>query len=166
MVAPAGSGKTQTIINRALFRVQNGLRPERLLILTFDNAAASSLRTKLQEQTRLLGVDLSRLRISTLNAFGYAILREDVPAEYKSVIAAPRSRRLVREVKEALAAKSAERAAVLPPEFQNRLYQELFSLLKNELFDPRNVAPQLFADFLLKARLPRGFLAMEVIERS
>src|SRR5215211_584018 len=37
VVAPAGSGKTQTMLNRVLLRIQQGLNPERLLLLTFDN---------------------------------------------------------------------------------------------------------------------------------
>jgi hypothetical protein len=42
MVAPAGSGKTQTIINRVLARIQAGMRPSRVLVLTFDNSAAQA----------------------------------------------------------------------------------------------------------------------------
>ena len=44
MVAPAGAGKTQTIINRVLHRVQQGLNPARALLLTFDKAAVYSIK--------------------------------------------------------------------------------------------------------------------------
>jgi len=109
MVAPAGSGKTQTVINRVIYRVRNGLNPSRILVLTFDNAAASSLRNHLAS----IKVELA-VRISTLNAFGYWVLREYVPQEFKEIIPDYRSRRLFREVKEALKEKSAERYAAVP----------------------------------------------------
>jgi len=45
MVAPAGAGKTQTVINRVLYRVQNGLKPARTLRLTFDRAGCKGAAT-------------------------------------------------------------------------------------------------------------------------
>lgn len=47
LVAPAGSGKTQTIVQRVLSRIQGGVKPERILLLTFDRAAATSIRSAL-----------------------------------------------------------------------------------------------------------------------
>ena len=70
MVAPAGAGKTQTIINRVLYRVQNGLKPARTLLLTFDNTAVNSIGLKLHDKLEELGAELSGLRIMTLNAYG------------------------------------------------------------------------------------------------
>src|SRR5262245_31920591 len=49
LVAPAGSGKTQTIIHRALQQMKLGVRPDRILCLTFDNAAGKALRDKIAE---------------------------------------------------------------------------------------------------------------------
>ena len=48
VVAPAGSGKTQTVVNRVIARIREGLRPNRFLVLTFDNAAAEALRNYLR----------------------------------------------------------------------------------------------------------------------
>ena len=81
MVAPAGAGKTQTIINRVLHRVQHGQNPARTLLLTFDNAAVNSIRLRLRDK---LG-ELVGLRIMTLNAYGYSVLRECFPQEYRPV---------------------------------------------------------------------------------
>lgn len=53
LVAPAGSGKTQTVIQRVLHQAKAGTRPERVLCLTFDNAAAKALRDKLPNNMRL-----------------------------------------------------------------------------------------------------------------
>jgi DNA helicase II / ATP-dependent DNA helicase PcrA len=48
LVAPAGSGKTQTIIHRMLQLTKTGTRPDRILCLTFDNAAGKALRDKIR----------------------------------------------------------------------------------------------------------------------
>lgn len=157
VVAPAGSGKTQTMLNRVLRRIQQGLNPERLLLLTFDNAAASSLTTKLRDETQTLGVELRSLQIKTLNAFGFALLRQYVPAEYKSVIAPHRANRLIKEVREALEEKSSDRYRLLPSNLKRRFYLEFFSLLKNELFDPRRPDAQQLAEFIMKSPVAAPF---------
>src|SRR4051812_37930277 len=48
LLAPAGSGKTQPIANRIIQRVARGVPIAQFLILTFDNAAAFSLRERLR----------------------------------------------------------------------------------------------------------------------
>jgi hypothetical protein len=49
LLAPAGSGKTQSIANRVARCVSEGLRPARLLLLTFDNAARVTLAGRIDE---------------------------------------------------------------------------------------------------------------------
>jgi DNA helicase II / ATP-dependent DNA helicase PcrA len=157
VVAPAGSGKTQTILNRVLQRVREGLNPERILIVTFDNAAASSLLTKLRAQLEELNLTLNTLRIRTLNAYGYELLRQYFSDEYKPVIPDYRPRKLVQEIKGALKTKSPERHQLLPKGIKDRFYTEFFSLLKNELFDPRRLDPQQLADFIMKSPQAKPF---------
>lgn len=152
VVAPAGSGKTQTMLNRVLLRIQQGLNPERLLLLTFDNAAATSLTSKLREQTELLGVELQSLQIKTLNAFGFGVLRNYVPEEYKGIIPQYRQIKLIREVTEGLKERSLERYRLLPQNIKPRFYVEFFSLLKNELFDPRGPEAQRLAEFITQSQ--------------
>ena len=52
MVAPAGSGKTQTIVERVLGRIAEGVPPSRILVLTFDRAARRSLVERLRSRSR------------------------------------------------------------------------------------------------------------------
>jgi hypothetical protein len=49
LLAPAGSGKTQSIVNRVLRNVALGHSLGRFLVLTFDNAACLSLKEKLEK---------------------------------------------------------------------------------------------------------------------
>ncbi|MCI0393258.1 MAG: ATP-dependent helicase, partial [Acidobacteria bacterium] len=157
IVAPAGSGKTQTILNRVLNRIRDGLAPERILILTFDNAAISSLVSKLNDQLRELNLTLDKLRIQTLNAFGYDLLKNYFPHEHKPIIPNYRPRYFIRDVKEALKNRSPERYQVLPAAIKDRFYPEFFGFLKNELFDPRNLEAQRLADFLLQSKQAKPF---------
>jgi hypothetical protein len=73
VLAPAGSGKTKTVINRVLRLVADGLKPERILVLTFDRAPASSLNDTLRQAKETLKLPELRARITTLNAFGYDV---------------------------------------------------------------------------------------------
>jgi len=150
MVAPAGAGKTQTIINRVLHRVQQGLKPARTLLLTFDNAAVNSIRLKLRDKLGELGAELSGLRIMTLNAYGYSVLRECFRQEYKRVIESKRQYALARELRDQLNRRSAEHFGALPEYLANRFYVEFFSFLKNSLLDPRSLDPQAATDFLIE----------------
>ena len=157
IVAPAGSGKTQTILNRVIDRVGEGVSSDRFLILTFDNSAVKSIVSKLREQPYESRLRLHSLRIRTLNALGYEILRNDFPQDYKPVISEPRRRSLFWEVKKALKERSADRFHSLPLSVKESAYLEFFSLLKNELFDPRDLQPQRFADFVLASRQAKPF---------
>src|SRR5574340_559556 len=152
VIAPAGSGKTQTVINRALLRIKAGTNADRILILTFDNAAVSSLREKLELQLQDLGVASgAEPTIRTLNAFGYQVLREHFKEEHRPIVPAYRRRKLLQEIKAELKGRSPARYEALPHRVADNFYLEYFSLLKNQLFDPRNLTPQLLADFILKS---------------
>jgi len=154
LIAPAGSGKTQTIINRVIQLTKNGCRPERILCLTFDNAAAKALREKLESSCKQLSLSKNDFSISTLNAFGFRILRDHFPQERKDIIESSRVWRLIKEVKEELAStdEGRKRHDALPTSLQYKFYREFFGLLKNSMFDPREINSQQFADFMFTAK--------------
>jgi len=157
IVAPAGSGKTQTILNRVLKRLGEGISAEHFLILTFDKSAVRSITTKLLECAARSRSNLRALRVQTLNAFGYEVLRSDFPHEYLPVITESRRRQLLREIKQSLKEKSPNRYSSLPLQVADNFYLEFFSLLKNELFDPRDLQTQMFANFMLASPQAKQF---------
>jgi DNA helicase-2/ATP-dependent DNA helicase PcrA len=57
-----------------------------------------------------------------------------------------------------LAQADRQKAELLPNNVRDRVYFEFFSLLKNELIDPRNVDSQTFADFLCGSPHAEPFL--------
>jgi ATP-dependent DNA helicase UvrD/PcrA len=148
LIAPAGSGKTQTVVNRVLRQIGEGANPSNMLILTFDNAAKDSLQQKLHAQLKELDartsarITLNELTISTLNAFGYGLLREHARDEWKRIAKPSQLTWTMQSARADLDMNRPELAARLPDSIQNSLYLELFSWFKNELIDPRNLSSE------------------------
>src|SRR5690606_28219940 len=84
VVAPAGSGKTETLARRVEERIRQGIPPHRILVLTFDRNAAESFRSKMRNGNGGPGA-----RVETLNAYGFALLRQRFPDERNRIINEP-----------------------------------------------------------------------------
>src|SRR3970040_2932739 len=54
--APAGSGKTTTLVARVAWRIDGGTPPDRICVLTFNRRAADELRERLGGALAALGV--------------------------------------------------------------------------------------------------------------
>jgi DNA helicase-2/ATP-dependent DNA helicase PcrA len=72
VIAGAGSGKTRALTYRVAYLLEQGIAPERILLLTFTNKAA---REMMRRVTDLLGQELSSLWGGTFHAVGNRILR-------------------------------------------------------------------------------------------
>jgi len=76
-VAPAGSGKTTTLVARIAWLVDEGVEPETICAITFNKRAAEELRDRVGAALEPLGADLAeRIRIRTFHALGLEVLRE------------------------------------------------------------------------------------------
>lgn len=167
VLAPAGSGKSQTMVNRVISRIKNGARPERMLLLTFDNAASQSLKqcvSKIQNKHDIDGIEGAH--ITTLNAFGFGVLRQYVPKEYKPVVKARRRSWFVKEILDELKKKSPERFSSIPRSLKRSFFLDFFSVLKNDLFDPRNINGQELADYIIESPQAKPFLLGNTLIRE
>src|SRR5213083_1274180 len=72
VIAGAGSGKTRTLIYRVAYLLEQGIPPERILLLTFTNKAAREMMRRVAD---LLGSELSSLWGGTFHAIGQRFLR-------------------------------------------------------------------------------------------
>lgn len=72
VIAGAGSGKTRALVYRVAFLLENGIPPERILLLTFTNKAAKEMMHRVGE---LLGGDISPLWGGTFHSIGNRVLR-------------------------------------------------------------------------------------------
>src|SRR5262245_51275289 len=72
VIAGAGSGKTRTLTYRVAYLLEQGIPPERVLLLTFTNKAAREMMRRVAD---LLGQELPDLWGGTFHAIGGRILR-------------------------------------------------------------------------------------------
>lgn len=73
VIAGAGSGKTRTLTYRVAWLLEQGIPPERLLLLTFTNKAAREMMRRVAE---LLGRELPALWGGTFHSIGNRVLRQ------------------------------------------------------------------------------------------
>jgi Superfamily I DNA and RNA helicases len=75
-VAPAGSGKTTTLVARIAWLIDEGAAPETICAITFNRRAAEELRERVTAALAPLGEGLAaRVRIRTFHALGLEMLR-------------------------------------------------------------------------------------------
>ena len=74
VIAGAGSGKTRTLTYRVAFLLEQGIPPERILLLTFTNKAAREMMRRVAD---LLGQELTDLWGGTFHSIGNRILRRN-----------------------------------------------------------------------------------------
>lgn len=76
-VAPAGSGKTTTLVARIAWLIDEGAAPESVCAITFNKRAAEELRERAAAALEPLGEGLAaRVRIRTFHALGLEMLRD------------------------------------------------------------------------------------------
>src|SRR5688572_3795100 len=72
VIAGAGSGKTRTLTYRVAYLLEQGIPPDRILLLTFTNKAAREMMRRVAD---ILGTDISSLWGGTFHSIGNRILR-------------------------------------------------------------------------------------------
>src|SRR6267142_218086 len=72
VIAGAGSGKTRTLTYRVAFLLEQGIPPDRILLLTFTNKAAKEMMLRV---TDLLGQKMQALWGGTFHSIGNRVLR-------------------------------------------------------------------------------------------
>ena len=74
MVAPAGSGKTTTLVARVAWLVDGGVDPGTITVVAFNKRAAEELTERLDAALAPLGVAAGAVRVRTFHALGREIL--------------------------------------------------------------------------------------------
>src|SRR5512136_1805447 len=76
VIAGAGSGKTRTLTYRVAYLLEQGIPPDRILLLTFTNKAAKEMMWRVAD---LLGQELAALWGGTFHSIGNRVLRAHAP---------------------------------------------------------------------------------------
>lgn len=76
--AGAGAGKTMVLALRTCTLIEKGCLPERILLITYTNAGAEEMRSRISALLDDFGIDadISGMYIMTFNAFGDMILKD------------------------------------------------------------------------------------------
>ena len=75
-VAPAGSGKTTTLVARIAWLIDGGAAPDTIAAITFNKRAAEELGERLDAAVAPLGVGPRTVRVRTFHALGREVLRD------------------------------------------------------------------------------------------
>ncbi len=75
-VAPAGSGKTTTLVARVAWLVDRGVDPEAITVVAFNKRAAEELVERLDAALAPLGRPPGAVRVRTFHALGREVLAE------------------------------------------------------------------------------------------
>ncbi len=75
-IAPAGSGKTTTLVARAAWLIATGTPPDAIRAITFNKRAAVEMTERLDAAVAPLGVAPGTVRVRTFHALGREILRD------------------------------------------------------------------------------------------
>jgi superfamily I DNA/RNA helicase len=75
-VAPAGSGKTTTLVARAAWLIATGTQPAGIRAITFNKRAAEEMTERLDAALEPLGVTSDTVAVRTFHALGREILRD------------------------------------------------------------------------------------------
>jgi ATP-dependent DNA helicase UvrD/PcrA len=147
VLAGAGAGKTRTLIYRVAFLLEQGIPPDRILLLTFTNKAA---REMMRRVTDLLGSELADLWGGTFHSIGHRLLRRHAEqAGYKNnftILDREDARDLV---KACIGESDADTKAVRFP--KPDVLQEVFSLAINTRATVHEIVAQQYEHFAMLA---------------
>ncbi len=74
IIASAGTGKTSTIVGRIANLINNGIKPEEILLLTFTNKAATEMVARV---AKFFGKDIAKkIMAGTFHSVSYKLLKE------------------------------------------------------------------------------------------
>ncbi|MDR2081315.1 MAG: ATP-dependent helicase [Campylobacteraceae bacterium] len=124
IIASAGTGKTSTIVARIAHLLQNGVKPEEILLLTFTNKAAAEM---IERTARFFNNEtVKRIEAGTFHAVSYKLLKKigkniilKQPKELKILLKAIHAKRRFTHID----------SSVKP--YQAQYLYDLFSLYQN-----------------------------------
>jgi DNA helicase-2/ATP-dependent DNA helicase PcrA len=77
IIAGAGTGKTRTLVYRVAHLIERGVRPDRILLLTFTRRAAQEMLARAE---KLVGANSRKVHGGTFHATAHRLLRRFGPS--------------------------------------------------------------------------------------
>lgn len=112
VLAGPGSGKTFVIVKRLQNLIlQNGIQPEKILVITFTKAAAEEMKERFN---KMMGHSLYPVRFGTFHAVFYYILRQSSRSLPKNILSGADKERMLEKIYDMFSGQFPEIS--LPPE--------------------------------------------------
>ena len=129
VLAGAGSGKTKVLTSRIAYLIEQGVKIDNILAITFTNKAAKEMK---EREIKLIGYDAKSIQISTFHSLGLKIIKENyAKLGYKSNFVILDSDDTLTVIKKIM------KDLNLNPKFYNaREIRNKISSAKNELMSP------------------------------
>jgi len=115
LLAPAGSGKTKTLINRIVHIINAGVDQDKILAVAFNKKAA------LEMMSRLESLNITNVNVRTLHSMGYEIVRKKFDFSFEEEEEDKKYSPLIMEILDSLSVKES---------YAKRLIQNLVFLIQ------------------------------------
>ncbi len=132
VLAGPGTGKTYTIIQRIKSMIERGITPEKILCLTFTDAAATEMKSRLEQELNKINTGVN---IYTYHGFCYDIIENnsddfDLPSNFKIITEAV-SRAFIKECIEELNPKAFRNTNNDPYTFIDKIFNRIEIIKRN-----------------------------------
>ena len=99
VLAPAGSGKTTTLINRIVNLINNGVDPNKILALAFNKKAAEEMKKRLNDKQVITSNKLDKygVKVRTFHSFGNEIIRDHLHWQFHEPTAKSTTRKILKD---------------------------------------------------------------------
>src|SRR5919106_4603994 len=74
IIAPAGSGKTTTLVARLGVLLSRGVDPDRICVVTFNRDAARELSLRIEARLGRVAADAARIEVRTLHGLARQVV--------------------------------------------------------------------------------------------
>ena len=166
IAAGAGSGKTHTLTNRLKKLIENGVKPENILAITFTNKAANEMRERVFGKQESQNKNPGPLFIGTFHSLGARILKK----ESGLVGRTPTFTILDSDDSLSLIKKLMKEADINKEQYSPMLLQNKISTVKNEMIEPGEyldkIALKIFGKYEVSLIKNNGFDFDDLIEKT
>ena len=133
VIAGAGSGKTRVLTSRIVNLVNNGVKPQNILAITFTNKASKEMRDRLNNFNL---IDADKVFVGTFHQFGLKVIRENLDkcglSRNFSILD---SDDVISIIKKIMKEHNYDPKSISPSYIKNRI-----SFIKNELLSDKDIS--------------------------
>ncbi len=181
IVAGAGSGKTRTLTSRLIYLLQNGIKPENIIAITFTNKAADEMRSRVdltigelvnlnnkKNQSTNQPINQSTPFIGTFHSLGARILKNEAKllgrTQNYTIFDNDDSKSLIKKILKNFNLTEKQKSKITAVYLERK-----FSRIKNELINGKDIddelAAELFDEYEMELKRNNAFDFDDLLEK-